>query len=74
MKAYVHYRNHKVYRVVNQRTMIQEHGVWVPAVLYTPLEHPELHFVRSKAEFDEKFMQIDLPDVAVPREFDPANN
>jgi hypothetical protein len=73
MKAFVHYKNKKVYVKRTGRTMIQEGGVWVPAVLYTTLEHSDLNFVRSEAEFNEKFMEIQLPDTAIPRAFDPSN-
>lgn len=58
---YVHYRNHKAYCKCHQETMIQINDEWVPAVLYYSLEEPNKYFVRSKAEFDEKFIHVQLP-------------
>lgn len=73
MKAYVHYKNNKVYIKRSDRVMMQEDGIWVPAVLYTTIEHSDLNFIRSASEFNEKFTEIELPDREIPRVFDPSN-
>ncbi|AHK11884.1 hypothetical protein CHOED_024 [Vibrio phage CHOED] len=61
MIIHVHYHNHKAYCKCNQEVMIQENGIWVPAVLYYSQEEPNKYFVRSQDEFGEKFIEVDVP-------------
>lgn len=61
MVIYVHYKNHKPYQKCSQGTMIQINDEWVPAVLYYSMEEPDKYFVRSLEEFEEKFMEVNVP-------------
>lgn len=61
MIIHVHYKNHKAYQIVSSEVMIQENDVWVPAILYKPMEDLQKSFVRSKTEFNEKFMEVTVP-------------
>lgn len=58
---YVHYKNHKAYQKVPGEYMIQENDVWVPAVLYQALDEPKLRFMRTVTEFNQKFIETEIP-------------
>ena len=52
--TYTHYKNKQSYQIIDF-CKIQENDIWIEAVIYKPIECNEL-FVRSKKEFDEKFL------------------
>lgn len=58
MILFKHYKNNKVYKVVDL-CLIQIDDEWVDAVIYTNTEESEeLKFVRSASEFFKKFKRV----------------
>lgn len=56
MKLYKHYRNGKLYEIVD-RCIIQENDEWVEAVIYRCHTHT-MKFCRNKKEFEDKFKEV----------------
>jgi len=58
MILFKHYKNNKVYKVVDL-CLIQIDDEWADAVIYTNTEESEeLKFVRSASEFFKKFKRV----------------
>ena len=57
MKKFRHYRNKKLYQLVDT-CKIQENGIWIIGVIYCEVGGNML-FVRSLAEFNCKFEEIE---------------
>lgn len=56
METYQHYKNKKLYKILDT-CLIQENDKWVEAIIYKDVIF-EKKFCRSKKEFDLKFERV----------------
>lgn len=59
MNLYKHYRNGKLYAIINPNSELQVGGVWVPAYIYICITDGDYkQYSRTVCEFNMKFTQV----------------
>lgn len=56
-QRYIHYKTNFIYEI-KSFINIQEFNSWIPAVIYSSVDIPDVTYVRTVSEFSEKFTEV----------------
>lgn len=57
-KYLVHHRTGELYHVLMHRSKMKVNGEWRDSVVYARTANPQIAFVRSVEDFEEKFIKV----------------